>query len=129
MTDATPGECERCEGEGQWTRLADCTTFGPDCACNGERITERCPDCRGTGFSDGDADERLTVVRKNTMRFWAIALGVFYGLAPSWIYVGGIGGICGPTCAWLAGGRLGGRPSTTAGLRRTSMASLPETTE
>jgi DnaJ-class molecular chaperone len=43
--------CERCDGEGSYSELAPCTTFGPDCACNGPRvIVDHCPDCDGSGM-------------------------------------------------------------------------------
>jgi DnaJ-class molecular chaperone len=42
--------CKRCEGDGSFSQLAPCTTFGPDCACNGPRvIVDPCPDCGGSG--------------------------------------------------------------------------------
>lgn len=42
--------CQRCEGDGSYSELALCTTFGPDCACNGSRVTvDPCPDCGGSG--------------------------------------------------------------------------------
>lgn len=42
--------CERCEGDGSYSRLADCTTGGPDCACNGARVTvDPCDVCGGSG--------------------------------------------------------------------------------
>lgn len=43
-------DCERCEGEGSYSDFADCTTFGPDCACNGPRVVVNpCPVCGGSG--------------------------------------------------------------------------------
>jgi len=50
--------CERCEGDGSYSTLAECTTHDPDCACNGPRvIVDPCPDCRGTGEAPGTALE------------------------------------------------------------------------
>lgn len=44
--------CERCEGDGSYSELAPCTTFGTDCACNGPRmVVDPCPDCKGSGFA------------------------------------------------------------------------------
>lgn len=43
--------CQRCEGDGVYSQLADCTTFDPDCACNGPRVSvDPCPDCGGSGY-------------------------------------------------------------------------------
>lgn len=45
--------CLRCEGDGSYSELAECTTFGSDCACNGPRVlVDPCPDCDGTGMRD-----------------------------------------------------------------------------
>jgi DnaJ-class molecular chaperone len=42
--------CDRCDGEGSYMRLADCTTTGPDCACNGPRVdVDPCEVCGGSG--------------------------------------------------------------------------------
>jgi DnaJ-class molecular chaperone len=42
--------CPKCEGDGSYSELADCTTFDKDCACNFSRITvDPCPECAGTG--------------------------------------------------------------------------------
>ena len=45
-------ECVECAGEGTMRVLADCTTYGPDCACNGPRVEGPCPECDGRGVLD-----------------------------------------------------------------------------
>lgn len=44
--------CERCEGGGAYSKLADCTTTGPDCACNGASvIVDPCDYCHGRALT------------------------------------------------------------------------------
>lgn len=44
------GICPWCEGDGGYSKLADCTTFDGQCACNGPRvIVEPCDLCEGSG--------------------------------------------------------------------------------
>jgi DnaJ-class molecular chaperone len=42
-------DCPRCEGGGNYSEMAPCTTFGPDCGCNERVLIDPCPDCNGTG--------------------------------------------------------------------------------
>lgn len=42
--------CPRCEGDGSHSALQDCTTWGPDCACNGPSVNvDPCELCGGSG--------------------------------------------------------------------------------
>lgn len=44
--------CHRCEGDGSYSELADCTTMDGNCACNGARVlVDPCPKCDGTGMA------------------------------------------------------------------------------
>lgn len=46
-------DCEQCEGDGSYSKMADCTTGGKDCACNGPRVlVDPCDGCGGKGHLD-----------------------------------------------------------------------------
>ena len=44
-------DCTRCEGGGNYSEMAPCTTFGPDCGCHERVLVDPCPDCEGTGYA------------------------------------------------------------------------------
>lgn len=51
-TPVKPECCPRCEGDGSYSELADCTTLDKDCACNFSRVLiDPCPKCDGTGVA------------------------------------------------------------------------------
>lgn len=52
--------CSKCEGDGSYSELADCTTFDKDCACNGPRAhVDPCERCNGSGL-DPDCNDQAT---------------------------------------------------------------------
>jgi hypothetical protein len=46
-------DCSRCEGGGNYSEMAPCTTFGPDCGCYERVLIDPCQDCNGTGLTSG----------------------------------------------------------------------------
>lgn len=47
--------CEKCDGEGSYSQMADCTTFGPGCGCNERVIIDPCEVCGGSGDAPAQA--------------------------------------------------------------------------
>jgi hypothetical protein len=43
--------CPACDGDGSYSKLADCTTTGTDCACKRPRVlVDPCDVCGGSGY-------------------------------------------------------------------------------
>lgn len=49
-------DCVRCEGGGNYSEMAPCTTFGPGCGCEERVLVDPCPDCGGSGIASPRKD-------------------------------------------------------------------------
>ncbi len=49
LSEQVTRDCDRCEGGGNYSEMAVCTTLDAACDCHHRVLVDPCPDCQGFG--------------------------------------------------------------------------------